>query len=305
MYNLFNFDAVENDYQYLISTMGQDILINEQPTRALITNTNLSKSYNDKKISSLSPIESGDIIYYNGKYFMIVSEQTGERYNKNKGIMRHLPFVLKVNRDCNYIDVPCYIDSATFGVAEGRIMTMAEGNIYVHTQDNEQTRQIKLNDRFIKYQQAFKVTGVDRLSEPGKLILSCAKDTISSSDDLTNDLAGGLACVKEPEQPTPQIHIVITGTDDSPDEIIQDRQKMYIAQAYDGDTLLTGEAVTWGLYDDDQVNSTTFASIVLQSDSECTVKNNNAINKYVWLKATLQSDSSVEGWIRIRLRSLI
>ncbi|MBU5441731.1 hypothetical protein [Paenibacillus sp. MSJ-34] len=304
-FNLLDID-VTGDYKYLLSTLGQDVLINDNPIRALITNTNLSKGYNDKKISSLSPLQRGDLVLYEGKQFMIISEQTGERYIKHKAIMRLLPLTIKVNHNCNFVDVPCFIDSPSFEVFDGKFMSMAAGEINVHTQDNEQTRQIAINDRFIKFGQAFKVTGVDPLSEPGIIILTCKKDQINPAiDDTQNDLAGFFACNQPEPEPEPKdLYIVIKSTSDKPNEIIIDRQKTYSADVFLEDSLVDGESVSWQLFADDKINPTTLASIIEQTDKQCTVKNNGVTNGYVQLRAVLDSDETVESWIRIRMRPL-
>lgn len=306
-FNLFDID-VTGDYQYLLSTLGQDVLVNDKPTKALITNTNLSKDYNDKKISCLSPFNRGDFVFYDGKQFMIISEQTGERYMKHKGIMRLLPLTVKVNHNCNFINVPCYIDSSTFNVVDGKIMSMVAGEINMHTQDNDQTRQIDIDDRFIKFGQAFKVTGIDPLSKPGIIIFTCEKDLIKSViDDTKNELAGGLACNNPEPQPEPAYkHIVIDVADgySKPSEIKKNQQKGYVAQVYDGDEVINSDTVTWQLYGDDKINSTNLATITSQTGTNCIVKNNDVISGYVQLRAILDSDATVESWIRIRMKPL-
>lgn len=65
MVNLFTNDNA--DFAFLLDQMGSDVLINDNPVKALITNTNLEQNYDDKKISSLSPLKRGDIVVYNGK----------------------------------------------------------------------------------------------------------------------------------------------------------------------------------------------------------------------------------------------
>jgi hypothetical protein len=291
----------------LLSTLGVDVLINDNPTKALITNTNLSKDYNDKKISSLSPLNRGDFVIYEGKTYLIISDQSGERYNKHKAIMRQLPLTIKVNHNCNYIEVPCYVDGTGFDVIDGKIMGIASGNIRLHTQANEQTKQIKIGDRFIKFGQAFKVTGVDTLSRPGILTLICEKDTIGADDDIDNELAEWFGCKSDSEEPEQQkgIRIVIKSTANNPNEIMMNQTKEYIAEVYNGDTLLQDVAIKWELYADDKQSQTTLASIVEQTGNSCKVKNNNTYGHYVQLRAVLVEDESVEGWLRIRLRSLL
>jgi hypothetical protein len=91
--------------------------------------------------------------------------------------------------------VPCWIDSPSFGIIDGKILSTSTGEIFVHSQDNEETRKIEINDRFLKFGQAFKIVGIDRYSKPGMIILICEKDVINeSTDDVEKDLAGGKSC---------------------------------------------------------------------------------------------------------------
>lgn len=109
--------------------------------------------------------------------------------------MRLLPYSITFNASCVFISVSAYIETQSFGVQNGQIMTLADGKIYVNVPDNDDTKKIKLNDRFIKYQQAFKVVGIDRYSKTGIVILTCEKDSINSAaDDVENDIAGGFSC---------------------------------------------------------------------------------------------------------------
>lgn len=306
-FNPFDFNTT-GDYQYLLSAMGQDVLINNKPTRALITNTNLSKDYNDKKISALSPIKRGDFIYFEGKKFMIISEES-KRYTKHKGIMRQLPHEIKVNiGDCQFVDLPCYIDGTNFTVTEGRVINMADGNVYVHTQSNDDTKQIKINHRFIKFGQAFKVTGVDPLSRSGIITFACKKDLINPAiDDVQNDLAAGLNCEEEPtdpQEPIDDLHINIKSISSIPNEIRRNQSKTYYIEVYDGDTLIESETVTFELFADNKVDPTDLATIVSQDGRECVVKNDESISGYIQLRATLDSDIDVVAWLRIQMRPL-
>lgn len=310
LFNLFDHETAEKDYEYILGYMGQTVLVNGQSRRVLITNTNLENNYDDKKVTSIEPLNRGDIIEYsNGKRFLIVSEQSDKRYYKYKGIARLLPFNIQVNHDCNFIDFPCYIDSPSFGVVDGRVISIATGNIHVHTQDNEQTRQIKVNDRWMKFGQAFKIIGIDPLSRPGIRTFICEKDIISTaSDKVDSDLAGWFDCEQEePEEPTEpeQVHIEIKSTVSDPHIIKSGLTKQYYAEVYDGDILIDDALVSWGLYADDKTSPTNLATITEQTGTHCKVKNNGATSGFVQLRAVLQSDDTVESWLRIEMKSLL
>ncbi|WP_274366224.1 Ig-like domain-containing protein [Paenibacillus thermotolerans] len=202
MFNYFDLTST-TDYEYLLSAMGTDVLINGETVRTLVTNTNLEQNYDDKRISSLTPFKRGDLIEFDDKQWMIISEEASKRYGKWKGIMRLLPHTITFNASCVFISVPAFIETQSLGVESGQIMTIADGQLYVNVPDNEEIRNIKVNDRFIKYGLAFKVVGIDRFSKEGIAIVTCEKDSISPYDDVTNDIAGGLACSVEITNPEP------------------------------------------------------------------------------------------------------
>lgn len=193
MFNLFN-KSDTDDLEFIHSQIGTDVYINDSATvtRVLITNTNLAQNYDDKKISSLSPLNRGDIVVYTGEKYMLISEINGQRYNKSKGIMRQLPHTVIVNDACNFIHLDCYITVGDLGVTDGKVLSVLDGNITVYTRNNVD---VKLASRFFIHGQPFKITGIDSFSQQGILILSCDKDLIDTvKDDLINDIAGGLSC---------------------------------------------------------------------------------------------------------------
>lgn len=193
MINLF--ENNNEDFTCLLDQMGKDVTINDSSVRILITNTNLNNNYDDKKLSSLSPLSRGDIVVYSGKKYMVISEVNGQRYNKYKGLMRRLPHSITVNSDCRFISLDCYINVGNLGITDGKIISIQDGEITVYTTDHYKDSGLKNEARFILYGQAFKITGIDRFSTPGMIILTCEKDLINPAvDDVVNEIAGALAC---------------------------------------------------------------------------------------------------------------
>ncbi|GIP52213.1 Ig-like domain-containing protein [Paenibacillus vini] len=190
MINLF--DNGTDDFQFLLDQMGSDVTIRDNQVRALITNTNLEQNYDDKKITSLSPFSRGDIVVYNGKKYLVISEVNEKRYNKFKGIMRFLPHTIIVNSESLFYTLDCYINTTDLGITTGKVLTLADGEIIVNCSNYSMDSNLKLGARFLLNGQAWKVTGVDDFSQPGMVALTCAKDSSLPSDDLINGIAGGL-----------------------------------------------------------------------------------------------------------------
>jgi len=209
MFDLFNVNDTA-DFEFIQSQIGTDIYINRSvtPTRVVITNTNLNSGYDDKKITSLSPIHRGDIVVYEGNKYMLISEINTERYNKYKGIIRRLPQTIIVNSSCRFIHVDCYITVGDLGVTSGKVITVADGSINVFTNNYYKELGLEIGNRFFVDGQMFKITGIDTFSQKGIANLSCDKDQINKDlDDVPNGIAGGKACPVDITNPATSILI--------------------------------------------------------------------------------------------------
>ncbi|MDQ0193078.1 Ig-like domain-containing protein [Paenibacillus wynnii] len=196
MFDIFG-KSDTDDLEFILSQIGSDVLINDSSTvtRALVSNTNLEQNYDDKKISSLSPLSRGDFVVYEGNKYMIISEINTQRYNKYKGIMHRLPHTVIVNSACRFIHVDCYITVGNLGVTEGKVISVLDGNVTLYTKEYYKELGLKIDSKFFVDGQKFKVVGIDTFSQKGILILSCEKDLIdSATDDVINGIAGGLSC---------------------------------------------------------------------------------------------------------------
>lgn len=97
--NLFKTDQATKDFQFLLDNAAYNIFINEESAKALITTPTLNRvvDYDDRYISTLNTIKRGDVITFNDKAFLIISEIESKQHINYKAIMRH----------CNYnISIP-------------------------------------------------------------------------------------------------------------------------------------------------------------------------------------------------------
>jgi|GEM_PF-594819 len=199
MFNLFQRDNTDN-FEFLLTQIGSDVTINEAatPTRAIVTNSKAEAYHDDRKISTLSPLQRGDIVVFNGVKYMVISEINDKRYNKRKGVIRRLTHRIIINSSCRFCAIDCYITTQNFGISGGQVLSAAEGDIQVYLSQHNVQSEPKLDDRFIVDGQAFKIAGIDSFSMPGVVVLSCEKDSINpATDDLENNIAGGKGCSVE------------------------------------------------------------------------------------------------------------
>lgn len=184
-FNLFEYI----NYQEYIDTLGKTVTVNAVSTNAVITNANNPKSeYDEKYISALSDLKRGDLVYYNNSDWLIVNQIADMRYNKYKGLMKKCDYKIKFNFTGNIKEFPVLIDSKIFNVIEDKYVVLPNGTIMVQLQENENTSNIAMNQRFIKLGFAWKVTGIDK-SKKGIIILTCEQDLFTESDDRENEIA--------------------------------------------------------------------------------------------------------------------
>lgn len=88
-------------------------------------------------------------------------------------------------------------------------------------------------------------------------------------------------------------------------EIYNNQTKTYTARVYANGVETTEKAVSWALFADDRVSSTTLATITSISGNSCTIKAGSNQIGYVQLRASLVDDPAVMAWLRIRVRSIL
>jgi hypothetical protein len=200
---LFNYFQLNDpkDFKHLLNMAGQDILINGTPARALITNTNLTESKDNRNISTLENIECGYLIDYDDGKWLIVSEVSGKRYNKYKGIMQKCNNTLTVNIAgiLNYI--PCIVtDRVSLNTDTSTYITTLDNEIYILVANNTINSNIRVNDIYKIGNLNYQVMNIDDISKSGLLIMKMkftAKEqvlpnyliTITNGDTLTTDTA--------------------------------------------------------------------------------------------------------------------
>lgn len=185
---MFNLFEPIDDFSYLLDNIGKDIQINNNPVKAVISSTNINKNNDDKYISTLEPINQGDLILYNNLNWLIISEVNGQRIIKYKGIMRKCNFTIKFNFLGNIKPFPSILETKVLDIESGQYVTLPIGKIIVMLQDNVDTRDIILGQRFLIMGQAWKVMGIDK-SKNGLITLNCEDDLFNANDDKVNEIA--------------------------------------------------------------------------------------------------------------------
>ncbi|NLG89770.1 MAG: Ig domain protein group 2 domain protein, partial [Clostridiaceae bacterium] len=186
--NIFDFPS--NDYLYLLSMAGDNIYLNNGtiPKKALINNLPVNRQADIRTISTTSEIKRGDLINWDNENWLIISDIGHKRYSYYKGIIQKCNYNIKFNFQGTIKQFPAIVDSKVFDTETNQYLSIPAGKIVVTMQSNADSENIKINDRFIKMKQAWKVSGIDR-TKNGLLILHCDLDAIIPSDDLVNEIA--------------------------------------------------------------------------------------------------------------------
>jgi hypothetical protein len=193
--NMNIFDFPQKDYLYLLSMAGDDIYLNNDtmPKKALINNlpvNNLpvNRRADIRTISTTAEIKRGDLINWFNEKWLIISEIGQKRYTYYKGIIQRCNYNIKFNFEGTIKQFPAIVDSRVFDIETNQYLSVPSGKIVVTMQDNPDSDNITIGQRFIKMKKAWKVTGIDR-TKNGLLMLYCDLDTFATSDDLVNEIA--------------------------------------------------------------------------------------------------------------------
>ena len=193
--NLFDFP--QKDYLYLLSMAGDDIKVNDNPEtkKGIINNVGSSVNLRFDNVKSMitnASIKRGDIVTvfwknYNTEKWLVLSDNLRNR-DYTKVIIQKCNYDIKFNFSGTIKEFPCIVDSRVFDTETNQYLSIPAGKIVVTMQDNNDSGNIKINDRFIKMKNAWKVTGIDR-TKNGLLVLYCDLDAITASDDVVNEIA--------------------------------------------------------------------------------------------------------------------
>ncbi len=171
MFNYFQLNDPK-DFKHLLNMAGQDILINGKPARALITNTNLTESKDNRNITTLENIECGYLIDYDDGKWLVISEVSGKRYNKYKGIMQKCHNTLTVNIAGILHRVPYVVTKkVNLNIDVTYYLTVLENEIYILVANNPINSNIQLNDIYKIGRFNYKVISMDDISRPGLLLM--------------------------------------------------------------------------------------------------------------------------------------
>ncbi|CDX03323.1 Ig domain protein, group 2 domain protein [Desulfitobacterium hafniense] len=183
-------DPDTSAFRYMLDSVGQQLTINgDNQIIAILSSIPVNgNNHDDKYISTKDPIKQGDMVDFNLSKWLIISQINGQRIVKFKGLMRKCNYNIKFNFQGNVKPFPAIVETKVLDVDSGKYMTLPTGKIVVSLQNNVDTRDIVLAQRFLIMGQPWKVSGIDK-SQNGLIVLNCDYDSFSIDDDLVNEIA--------------------------------------------------------------------------------------------------------------------
>ena len=181
-------NPIEKLWDFFQFEKGQRITINGVQNIGIISSASENPSYyDDQYLRTDVPIHTGDIIVYQNKKWVAIS-QPEENSKTYRAKMRELNFIIKVYIGEALHEFDSIIESESAYIQDGKVMNIATGEIIVTVPSNEYTDKIDIGARFIKLGYAWKVSGVDR-SKKGLNIIHADKDVFIDDDDKQNEIA--------------------------------------------------------------------------------------------------------------------
>ncbi|ALP36011.1 hypothetical protein ASL14_07350 [Paenibacillus sp. IHB B 3084] len=181
--------SLEPMIDFFLREKGELVHINGVRQLGLIRDATDNIQMTDEKIiRAATPLHTGDIVDCRDERYFVTS-QVDQNEKSCRGRMRKCNQRLALNWSGQVKWFDAVVEARTFSTETGKVISMPEGNILVTVQDNADTRNIALNQRFYITHQPFKIVGIDRILN-GIVQLSCTLDSISPAyDDVEHNIA--------------------------------------------------------------------------------------------------------------------
>lgn len=195
---------VDDRISFFLHEKGEPVLINGIPRIAVITDAPKGADYyfNDCYIRTEDAFHTGDVVTYQEMKWLVVSQVDEENHSFQSKIRRCNHITKFVLDDWAY-GFESILDVGTFGISNGSVVRLVDGSLNCELQDNDLTKQIAINKRFIASGSAWMITGIDK-TRTGVLILYSDRTVFVAGDDQENEIANA--------DTIPDWHIVLNYT---------------------------------------------------------------------------------------------
>ena len=169
------------------SKVAEDVKLNDIAINLIIEN-DYNKEFDYKSIITNNKINTGDIIGYQDDKWLVLSEvEKSKTFYRLR--IRKSNYNMKMVLEGELYQFPSILETSTLSIADSKYISIVDGKIMVTLRNDVDAKLIKLNNRAILMQRAWKVIGIDT-SVIGLTTLYMDTVLISTTnDDLVNEIA--------------------------------------------------------------------------------------------------------------------
>lgn len=179
---------IRKQVDFFFREFGEPVNVNGKITKVLISNaTNSLNYYDDKFLRSREDLSCGTVLQYEKEAWMIISQVDGSNACY-RARMRRVDWVIQIYINGILQHFCCSGEDATIRLEETKIMTISADELQLLLPSTEQTEQIALGQRFLKFGAPWKITGFDKVKK-GLIFLYAKKDVFMDEDDRENEIA--------------------------------------------------------------------------------------------------------------------
>lgn len=216
---------------FFIKEFGQDIVLTGKARKAIVSDASSNPDFlDDKFIRTTEAFTTGNVLEYQNEKWMVVSQIVKDR-NTYRAKMRRTDWQIKFYIGSALCQTYCYVDNMDVNLEEGKIITTSADVMKLIVQDTNCTSQLAIDQRFLKFGAAWKITGFDK-SRRGLIIIEAKKDLFGDNDDRDNEIAERWA------HETKHVY-TISITDVSPITLEVNTARKLNYAVYDNGTLMT------------------------------------------------------------------
>lgn len=184
-------NPLEYQFKNTLNKYGYDVIVNEgDQVRILLKEYEEGTSTTEYKYMFFRNglIKQGDIITIFDDNWLVLHEDVTINDVYTRVIIRRLKFKINFNFTGEVISFHSAIDEGTYRISTNEYITLQDGRIVLNMQENEVSKRISLNQRFLIMGTAWKVVQKTN-TEHGLYKIYADIDTFSLNDDRENEIA--------------------------------------------------------------------------------------------------------------------
>ena len=184
-------NPLEYQFKNTLKNYGYDVIVNGQDeVKVILKEYKEGISPTDYKYMLFQNglIKQGDIITIFDDNWIVLHEDISINDVYTKVIIRRLKFNINFNFEGDIKAIPSAIDEGTYRISTNEYITLQDGRIVLNMQENETSKRISLNQRFLIMDNAWKVVQKTN-AEHGIYKIYADIDIFDDNDDRENEIA--------------------------------------------------------------------------------------------------------------------